>query len=485
MYYDIDDIRKRMDYGGTAFFGKETGWFALILRAWQLVVYPGTESFFRLRQPALATVTSRYRFTATEVAAGTEALTWAPMTHNQEWTPSPKVEETPPEPVEDLSEIFMHFLATGGLPPQGRGWDLNSIRDRLQDQVQKSPHFFGAPSGESKFCHDLLHLLLQNEAALPRLLSQFGDTLLEDLYAHTMNAGMVRRWINWMADAPGLDLKKLRWSAILRSLSKTGGKVSMEAYPQTEKEIVLYLLGEMPPAQLFRWVGSLTSVRLEKLLSILVIPQTDTSDLRETLSAIHSQTAPAVAEVAARSIVPPTPVHQRTIPDEIYIDNAGLILLHPFLSVFFHELGMLEEGRFIQESLHQRAVLLTQCFVQPTDIFPEYQLILNKLLCGYPLHATLPLGLEDSGDVELKEATNLLQTVLGQWTLNGNPVNSSIQTLRDSFLRRKGKLIRRENDWVLQVEQKAFDMVPLNSLPWNIHMIKHSWMSTTLWVEWV
>jgi hypothetical protein len=50
-------------------------------------------------------------------------------------------------------------------------------------------------------------------------------------------------------------------------------------------------------------------------------------------------------------------------------------------------------------------------------------------------------------------------------------------------LQRQGKLLQKDADWLLQVEQKSYDMV-LSSLPWSIGIIKNAWMKDMLWVEW-
>jgi hypothetical protein len=67
--------------------------------------------------------------------------------------------------------------------------------------------------------------------------------------------------------------------------------------------------------------------------------------------------------------------------------------------------------------------------------------------------------------------------------MNGVPVNKTVEGLQKSFLQREGKLVRQDKDWILQVEQKPFDMV-LASLPWSIGIIKNTWMEGMLWVEW-
>ena len=421
---------------------------------------------------------------------------------------APQKNRTPKskEPLNQVQTVFLYFIAHGVLPTAHSTYTLNGMQAKLLEQLQQEPHFFGAPSGGSEFCLQLLDLLLTNRSALPRLLAQFGEGLLLELYAHTAESGIVSRWVGWMSDVPHLDTRTLRWKTLLLSLSYTGGRISLDNYSKVEKGIVLYLLREMQPTQLFRWVGQLPPVNLEKLLGALDIPHSVGADLSELLSTIREQTTHLVTPVApgldanpAPGSAPglagdPAPVLARgtklaaplpTVTDAgVYVDNAGLVLLHPFLSALFQELGWADGMGFVQPNFHQRAVLLTQYLVHPADIFPEYQLRLNKLLCGYPLEDTLPLHPDEDAAREHEKAVQLLQNVLRQWTLNGQPANSSIQGLRDSWLRRRGKLVRREHYWVLQVEQKAFDVI-LNSLSWNTRMIQLPWMQEVLWVEWV
>ncbi|TDX01510.1 contractile injection system tape measure protein [Dinghuibacter silviterrae] len=377
------------------------------------------------------------------------------------------------EPLDEVQTVFLYFIEHGVLPVAHDKYTLDMIQHRLLEQLQKDPHFFGAPSGGSVFSYELLDILLNNRSALPRLLSQFGEAPLEDLYAHTMESGIVSRWTSWLSDVPGLEIRTLRWKTLLLSLSHTGGRISLDSYSKVEKGIVLYLLREMQPAQLFRWVGQLPPPKLEKLMVTLDIRLGAGADLSELLASIQEQTS---------YLVPPSP---KTPIEEtgVYVDNAGLVLLYPFLQTLFQELGWVDAMGFVQENFHQRAVLLTQYLVHTADVFPEYTLYLNKLLCGYPLDATLPLGPDEDSKREHERATQLLYTVLSQWTLNGQPVNAHVNGLRNSWLRRRGKLFRRENDWVLQVEQRAFDVI-LNSLSWNTRMIQLPWMREVLWVEW-
>jgi len=61
--------------------------------------------------------------------------------------------------------------------------------------------------------------------------------------------------------------------------------------------------------------------------------------------------------------------------------------------------------------------------------------------------------------------------------------NTSADGLREAFLQRRGKLSRVDGGWLMQVEQRAIDVL-LNKLPWGISIIKLPWMNEMLFVEW-
>ena len=385
-----------------------------------------------------------------------------------------------------IQDVFLYFLDTGTLPRETRNQNLHSIQEHLLEHVRKSPHFFGAPAGGSTFCNTLLHLLQQNHAALPRLLSQFGDVLLEDLFDHTTECGIVSRWISLLSHSTEPDLKSLKWRVVFYSLGRTGGKISMEAYPRVEKEILLCLLREVPAAQLFRWVSHLSAASLSKLMNELDVPR-DGESLEKVLERIQEKVRQVPLSPSSNGkhqvTFTPTDPSLITAPWEIYIDNAGIVLLHAYLPALFEALGCWDGSQCVSE-IQLRIILLIQDLTRPADLFPEYQLLLNKLLCGYHAKSPLPLCLEENVIREYQLVSEVLESLQREWTLNGVPVNPTIESLRESFLQRQGKLIRRENDWLLRVEQKAYDLV-LNSLPWSIRTIRLPWMEETLWVEWI
>ena len=162
-----------------------------------------------------------------------------------------------------------------------------------------------------------------------------------------------------------------------------------------------------------------------------------------------------------------------------YIPNAGIVLLHPFLKRFFTALKLVKENEFIDKSAQQRAVHLLQYLATGETGLPEYELLLPKLLCGIPFAIPIEQGIKLK-NTEKKEATNLLNAVIENWGVLGT---TSPDGLREGFFQRDGKLQYKNNNWYLEVEKKAIDVL-LTKLPWGIGMIKLPWMPDLLRVDW-
>jgi Contractile injection system tape measure protein len=165
--------------------------------------------------------------------------------------------------------------------------------------------------------------------------------------------------------------------------------------------------------------------------------------------------------------------------DSLYVNNSGIVILHYFLKPFFEDLKLFSGGKFINDQKHQRAVLLLHYLATGTVEVAEYDLPLQKILCGYPLENTLPASIVLTRK-EKAESKKLLNAVIDYWA----PLrNTSIEGLRYTFLQRDGKLIKKENGWQLIVEQKTVDIL-LGKLPWGFSTIRLPWMEQILSVDW-
>jgi len=179
-------------------------------------------------------------------------------------------------------------------------------------------------------------------------------------------------------------------------------------------------------------------------------------------------------------------IHEKTAQDqpekqtEIQIANGGLVIVHPFLPFFFNGLKLLDEHQqFLTMKHAQKAVHLLQFIVSGQEETPEYELALNKMLCGLDVSEPVPAG-GGLSDVEKEECLHLIKTILERWSAlkTENP-----DALRETFLKRDGILKQNGQGWSLQIERNTFDVM-LEKLPWGISIIKLPWNEQILHVEW-
>lgn len=169
----------------------------------------------------------------------------------------------------------------------------------------------------------------------------------------------------------------------------------------------------------------------------------------------------------------------REIEEEIFVENAGLVLLHPFLTGLFSNLQLTENGKFVAESDQSLAARVLQFLVYGQNELSENFYPLNKILCGMGISQILEEEKDISGDFKI-ECEELLLAVIGHWSVLKN---TSVDGLRETFLQRNGKISRVEKGWKLQVERKTVDVL-LDKLPWGLGIIKLPWMNEMMFVEW-
>lgn len=164
----------------------------------------------------------------------------------------------------------------------------------------------------------------------------------------------------------------------------------------------------------------------------------------------------------------------------LYIENAGLVILHPFLINLFEKLNLCKSDIWKNEISQQKAILLSQYLVKGNEEIQENELLLNKILCGFDLNKVINTKLKIT-KTEKEQCENLLKAVLEHWTAMSK---SSTVALQETFLQRNAKLEELgEKQFEMWVEEKGFDIL-LNQLPWGIGMIKTPWMDEFLICNW-
>jgi len=193
--------------------------------------------------------------------------------------------------------------------------------------------------------------------------------------------------------------------------------------------------------------------------------------------------ARAVRRVAERLVGPSDGEIAAGTP--IYIDNAGVVMLAPYLPQFFDRLGVLGQTEAGTAAPPQgieaasRAVHMLQYLVEGRTDRPEPVLVLNKLLAGLPPETPIEAVYRPS-EADQAMCLGLLRAAIRTW---GVIDNSTPDALQEAFLQRPGRLERGDARWTLTVERKTLDVL-MDRLPWGFSVVLHPWMKEPVHVTW-
>lgn len=168
---------------------------------------------------------------------------------------------------------------------------------------------------------------------------------------------------------------------------------------------------------------------------------------------------------------------EQILPDYLYVNNAGLVLLNPFLPALFKHLELISEsGKLVDPEL--AACVLHYAATGREGDF-EFEMIFEKYLCGLHPSETLNRAITLT-ELQKEEVNKVLSSALTYWEVMKN---KPIALLQNEFLMRPGKLITEKTNHRLVIERKTFDLL-LDKLPWSYSMIKFSWKKELIFVEW-
>ncbi|QYZ65763.1 MAG: hypothetical protein OI74_01845 [Gammaproteobacteria bacterium (ex Lamellibrachia satsuma)] len=163
---------------------------------------------------------------------------------------------------------------------------------------------------------------------------------------------------------------------------------------------------------------------------------------------------------------------------QVYVESAGIILLSPFLLPLFEGTGLVVDKSFVNAQARHQAVYLLEYLVWEENQHVEYDLALEKCLCGIPTE--VPLISNSPTDEQKGECNILLKATIDHWKALKS---TSPDGLREAFLQREGRLEPKANPPRLRVNPMPQDML-LQRLPWSYSIIKLPWMDQRLHVEW-
>ncbi|MEO1259496.1 MAG: contractile injection system tape measure protein [Bacteroidota bacterium] len=315
-----------------------------------------------------------------------------------------------------IFEKWLFFLENGYLP-----WSLQNLPKDWTARILESL------ATHVQSIHDLSSLLKKNRHALKRLVLQHDSTFLQHVI-ETLTAQAQNGLAPFLESLPSRQAKENFWEFTLDKIVVKKNKWSSSTLVKKYQEQQSY-----PP------------------------PAKPASDQKEDQGATTD----------------------RIDKSGIFIQCAGIVMVHPFLQRFFNRIDLLDGAEFKDHEAASRAIHLLNYLATHTTEPPEYDLSLLKFLCGVPLNTPVKKYIQLSAE-EMEEADALLQAVVHHWGALGKVSNTSLQ---QAFLQREGKLLHEQSGWKLQMDKQTMDIL-LGQLPWGISVIKLPWMMDYLKVDW-
>lgn len=260
------------------------------------------------------------------------------------------------------------------------------------------------------------------------------------------------RVVAWLRPADAVALQSL-WPA-LRARAEVSGAA---AWPRAARIVLRELFEE------------------DRLLSPPALLQRVEGELQRSGEAPSTPSTPLAP--AAGPAGEPWPIEP--LENTLFVANAGVVLIAPFLQRLFERLDLVVDKQFVGVPAAERAVALIQYAVTAQSQAAEPLLVLNKLLCGLPLQAPVPREAQLAAQ-EREAVDGLLLAAIGHWGALGR---TSLAGLRQTFLQREGRLEHRGEAWHLEVQPQTFDML-IDRLPWGFSTVRFPWMREVLHVQW-
>jgi hypothetical protein len=294
------------------------------------------------------------------------------------------------------------------------------------------------------------------------------------------------------ADSPRTHLRHITERQSIHHYLLTG-----RFYPGMEhtiQHIGGFLENEKEQISFIRWVQSLRDTDQQYLALKRLALQLPASiveavwrhpDVQMLLASFPQsiQVPGAIAEVGVKKAPSSvSPSKSLTQEEGLYVENAGVVIVAPYLPALFHKSGLLKDTQkaFKDEQSVFYAIHLLQYLAKKSRIETEDSTPLFKLLCGLQLNAPISIPMEVT-DEHKQLADRLLLQVLKNWDIK---LGDKIDYLRGSFFIRSGKLSKLDLHWLLTVETKMYDEHLFKKLPWSFKRILLPWMPQMLQVDW-
>lgn len=421
--------------------------------------------------------------------------------------------------------LVLYFLQTGLFPWWAKSNKKNQLEQAVTELIQHQPDVFRAD----------LHAWLQHKAVVKRLVATFSDEYLTKLITlflppnqHIKETEQLlgiltrqsfiserNRFLVWeelfqeiQVFSQGLVAVPERWIHVVYQVTETIFNPSVQSVIRGQLLATiasLFQLGErdnnwLKLKQLVerfeadsttQWWFSENQSKSneEETFTHVLEDSTQQKELNNLIDLVQQLQQTSTIQQAKdnrtedqSTIVAPVPlaIDPFSESEKLYVRNAGIVLLWPFLERYLEKNELMVNGDFIhQEAREQACWLLQQLVIGPdTELF-EPHLALPKVLVGMqpetPVNA--PEVITNEQQLLMDELLTAVMEHVPAWK------NLTVANLRKAYLQREGALSARDGQWLLQVKRETYDIL-LDKLPWPIQLIRLPWLDHLLVVEW-
>jgi hypothetical protein len=379
--------------------------------------------------------------------------------------------------------VFVYFLNTGRLP-----WYAVAATEWLQQEDVWLNKLSGLLINDSFYQSKLINLFKSSPLSVTRLFSQFSMAFIKKLATvlFQIETYELQKEIDYVV----AEIRRLISGESANNIEANINDVLPVEFNSNSGRQIIEKLLLMIYLRTGRNELPADSGNLNKLIALITAEfNHSTSISTVTLiqiaeKAIQSTEDTPLVLLKSKPIVTPdntpeTSSAKKEEVDGVYVNQAGLVILHPFLEYFLKDFGLLQDSDFVDLPARQLAVHLLHYLGTGNVNAFEYDLYFEKFLCRWPAEEPLEHEIEIPQRM-LDEGDNMLRTVIKYWK---GLKSTSPGGLREAFLMRNGKLIEAEQPARLIVERMDLDIL-LSSLPWGIGVIKLPWMNEPFYVEW-
>ena len=367
---------------------------------------------------------------------------------------------------EKMIQTFIYFLENGSMP-----W-WNSDKKSISFL---EPEIFDSLISTHNFEKSIIPVL-SKQYVKDRMINQLSDDQIAQLCLTVLKnkplkINLEQNIISYISKLDHKD-RFITWQLILNALS--------EYLSSSKTNLQEYLLQHLSKIEATGFLQTKTNRQNLKTI-VQIFPFVKENEIVESIKNQVIDSPENITETLIETIN----LENETAYEDLsqnnnghYIQNAGLILIHPFLKIFFEHCNLIHPKTQQLTDPELCAHLLHYIATGKTNA-PEYDMVFEKFLCNIPINKSINKYIKLSRKHKT-QAKKVIESVQHNW----NPMKkASVALLQNEFFQRSGKLVITDSDYTLNVERKTQDIL-LDKLTWGISFVKLPWQKKFIFVNW-